>query len=256
MKTSQTYFCNASDLGKIRLSGKSAPEFVRVMTTVELRRIETPGEASLSLVLNAEGEIIDLVMVGRTGQAEYMLITHPNTVDELTEWLEAHAALKDPEGQAVFEDLKVENRTKSLASFALYGPAAQMILDELGHTDVSAHLGDKNLTLITIGQLQVMVIRWPFLREHGQSMPLMPEGEVFEVYLPAQGAEDFKEILFGFEEIDLESFEDYLAKRKEVHTWLSASEDAAYIKPTSAGLKALMRAGKDFVGARALLEEK
>lgn len=255
MKISQTYFSDISELGKIRLSGKSAPEFVRVMTTVELRRIETPGEASLALVLNAEGEIIDLIMIGRTGQHEYILITHPGTVDELTEWLQAHAELKDPEDNLVFADLKVEDRTDPLAAFALYGPAAQMILNELGKTDLSVELADKNLTLITIGQLSVMVIRWPFLREHGQTMPLMSEGEVFEVYLPVQGADDFEDILLSFAELDPESFEEYTARRKELDTWFSAAEEAAYIKPESEGLKALMRPSTDFVGARALAEK-
>lgn len=252
MENTGTYFCDVSRLGKIRISGESASEFIKVMTTVELRKIETPGEAALALVLDAEGEIIDVIMVARTGQHEYMLISHEATRGELTEWLQAHAEIKDSEGAPVFEDIKVEDRTASIATFALYGPAAQMILTELSKTDVSKEFGDKNITLITVGELQVMVIRWPLLRAQGYKMPLMSEGEVFEVYLPVKAGSSFEEILLGFSEIDPECYEDYVKRRKAAHTWFSAAEDAAYIKPTSEGLKALMRSSADFVGAKAL----
>lgn len=252
---SGTYFCDVSRLGKIRISGESAPEFIRVMTTVELQRVATPGEAALSLVLDAEGEILDLVMVARTGQHEYMLITHETTVDELTEWLQAHAALRDSGGIAVFEDIKVENRTKNIATYALYGVASQMILNELAKIDISKEFGDKNITLITIGELQVMVIRWPLLRSHGHAMPLMSEGEVFEVFLPVKAGPAFEEILLGFSEINPESYEDYKQRRLAANTWFSAAEAAAYIKPTSAGLQALLRKKSDFVGAKALERE-
>ncbi|MDR1087778.1 MAG: hypothetical protein LBL23_00595 [Coriobacteriales bacterium] len=247
-----TYFTDVSRMGKIRLSGKSSPEFVKVMTTVELWRLETPGQAAIALVLNAEGEIIDLVMIGRTGEHEYLLLTNPGAVCEVTEWLEAHAELANNEGVAVFEDIKVEDRTDRIGTFALYGSEAQMILDELSKSDVSAELGDKNLTLLTIGRLQVMIVRWPLLRTHGQDMPLMAEGEVFEVHLPAKAAEDFKKILLGISEIVLETPEEYIARRRRAHTCFDAAEQDVYIRPETAGLKALLRSSSDFVGARAL----
>ncbi|MDR1357801.1 MAG: hypothetical protein LBJ48_00365 [Coriobacteriales bacterium] len=252
MEETGTYFADVSRIGKIRLSGKSSPEFVNVMTTVEHWRLETPGQAAIALVLNAEGEIIDLVMIGRTGEHEYILITSPETVCELTEWLEAHAGLANSEGAAVFEDIKVEDRTDRIGAFALYGPDAQMILDEMSKSDVSAELGEKNLTLVSIGRLQVMILRWPLLRSHGQDMPLKAEGEVFEVYLPAKATDDFKKILLSFAEIDPEDYGEYFARRRRAHTCFDAAEQDVYIRPETAGLKALLRSDADFVGARAL----
>lgn len=245
MKTRKTYFCDVSQLGKIHLSGQSVYEFVRVMTTLDMHHLDASGRAGVALVLNAEGDIIDVVMVARTGSYEYIFITHPQTVGELTEWLQAHAKITSSEGTAVFEDIKVENKSRSVASFALYGPKALAILNELGQVDLKAKLGKDKLGLMTIGELEVLVIRWPFLCSH-------EEGAVYEVYLPAQGSEVFKEILLGFAEIDLEEFEAYKARRSTAQTWFTAAEEAAYIKPKSKSLQALMRLENDFVGARAL----
>lgn len=247
-----TFFCDVSRLGKIRLSGEDAPEFVKVMTTVDLWRLETAGKVAPALILNAEGNIIDLVMIGRSGEREYILITHPDTVDELTQWLTAHAELKDSQGAPVFKDLKVSDATERIAAYALYGLKARMILDDLTKEELSDELGEKTLSLVTIGELQVMLIRWPLLRAHALDSPLMPGGDVFEVYLPVKAAATFEEILLGFPEIDPESFEEYVQRRRAVHTWFDAAEEAAYIKPESAGLKALLRSSHDFVGAKAL----
>ncbi len=252
MHDTGTWFSDSSPIGKIRISGENASEFVRVMTTVEPWRLEMPGQFAVALVLNAEGDIIDLVMIARTGDQEYILFSSPETTDELVMWLQAHAEIVDGEGGAVFEDLGVEDVSSPIATIALYGPKAQMILDELSGKDVSETLGDKNLALFPIGQLQVMIVRWPFLRAHGWQMPLEAEGEVFEVYLPAQASEDFKQILLGFAEIDPESFEDYKARRRAAHTWFAPAEQAAYIKPESSGLRALLRSSSDYVGAKAL----
>ena len=255
MSIHQTYFSDVSCLGKIRLSGASAPEFVKVMTTVEPSSVETPGKAARALILNAEGCIIDLVTLSRTGELEYMLVSSSETVDELTEWLQAHAQLTTIEGAPVFRDIQVENTTSRIATFALHGPHALAILGELCAADLAAELGGRQSALITIGQLQVLLLRWSFLCASDQCITPAAkggQGEVFEVYLPAQAAEDFKQILFGFEEIDQESFEEYVSRRYKAHTWFASAEQAAYSRPETAGLTALLRVSSDFVGARAL----
>lgn len=261
MTSAGTYFSDISPLGKIRISGTSSHEFIKVMTTVELCRLHAPGLAAPALVLNAEGYILDMVMIYRTGEHEYLLVSHPQTADELFEWLEAHAELVGQDGVAAFEDIKVEDTTSAVGIVALYGPGAQMILEELSKADLSAALASAHLTLITIGQLEVMVARWPFLRAQGQDLPteglegLEGLGQVFEVYLPAGASEDFKQILLGFEEIDPQSFDEYKARRQQAHTWFGAAEDAAYCMPVTDELRALMRQSKDFVGARALKQQ-
>lgn len=253
-KENSTYFCDISRLGKIHVSGASAPEFIRVMTTVEPWRVETPGQAARALVLNGEGEILDLIMIARTGEQEFLLIGNAEPAAELVEWLQAHAKLADNEGVLVFEDIEIQDSTAPVAALALYGPEAQMVLDELSAGDVSEELGDKSIALVTIGKLPVMVLRWPWLNASAQDMPLVLEGEVFELYFSAQVVEEFKTILLGFAELDPESYDEYVDRRQKAHTWFGAAEDAAYLKPETAGLLALLRTDHDFVGAKALKE--
>lgn len=260
MKRSNTYFSDVSPLGKIRLSGTGASEFVKVMTTVELQRLATPGRLAPALVLNGEGEVLDLVTIARTDEHEYVLTSNPQTADELTEWLQAHAEIES-EGTAVFADVEVENNTDRIATIALYGPEALAILNGLSGPDVDEALDDGDLGIVTIGALQVMVVRWPLLGSQGRGVSsgkeksAEGEGMVYEIHLPSQASEDLKLILLGFSEIDPESYQEYVARRRRAHTWFEAAEQAAYIKPESAGLQSLLRPGEDFVGAKALREQ-
>ena len=252
MSEQQTYFCDVSSLGKIRVSGTSAPEFIKVMTTVEPSCLGAPGKVAKALVLNAEGEILDLVMIGRTGECEYLLITHPDTVEEVVEWLSAHAGLKNESKALVFDDIKIEDTTAQVGVVALYGREASAILGELSSADIKAVFGEDHLALITVGQLQLMVMCWQFLASQTQDKAYEDEGSVYEVFLPIKASEDFKDILLGFMEIDPESFDDYKTKRRATHTWFDGAEQAAYVKPETEELRSLLRPSLDFVGAKAL----
>ena len=248
----RTFFSDVSRLGKIRLSGESSPEFVKVMTTVDLTRLSSPGKVAPALILNGEGYVLDLIMLSQTGEFEYLVVCNPDTSEELTEWLQAHAKLTTPEGVTVFEDIAVEDTSDRVATFALYGPDAQMILSELSGSDIQAQLGEDDLTTIIIGQLPVLLLRWPFLRDLNKDARPLDGGEVFEVHLPSQAAEDFEQILLGFVEIDPEGYEDYRQKRQHAHTWFDGADEAAYHRADTPALKSLMRASSDFVGAKAL----
>lgn len=236
---SNTFFADISAIGKIRVSGLDAPKFIHIMTTVEANAVSDLGQVAPALLLTAQAEIIDIVMIARSGPQEFMLTTDPNTVQEVFEWLLAHSQIADDQG-LIFADLDISNQTDKIATLALYGDDVELILGEITNTVVTDSLSDVNLGIMEIGQLPVMILKWPFLNE-----------DVHEIHLPAAAVQDLQNLLLSFAEIDPESFAEYQMRRKAAHTWFIAAGQESYIKPVGSGFSGLIRRTLDFVGSQA-----
>jgi hypothetical protein len=239
-KTSKAHFVFLENLGRIRLSGASAALFIHTMTTVDISSLDEVGAAAAALILTGQGEIIDLVILARTGDTEYMLTTHPATKDEVFAWLEAHAELSDEAG-SVFSQLELEDKTKDLKTVAVYGPAAHCIVNDLAGGELDAALLGRCVGLCELDGLPAFVFSYPLL-----------EGGYFELSVAPNCAPSLEHLLLSFSEIDPDSWEEYCAKRQAARTWFSGAEQSEYRRPDSPELSALMRTTRDFVGARAL----
>jgi glycine cleavage system aminomethyltransferase T len=233
------------------------------MTSVDTGRLATIGSAAPALILNAHAEVIDLVIVMRTGNNEYLISTSPATTCEVEEWLRAHSAIADDRGP-VFAGLEVSDESASLAAVAIHGTEASEILTELFGSSPDLLLCSSALTTATIGRLDVMLFAWPLLRSAQPSTQAdalvastQPDNAradalVYELIVPAGALPALTDILLGFSELDPEDFEQYRHRRKAAHTWFLAAEQPGYIKPDTPELVALLRPERDFVGARAL----
>ncbi|MCL1891058.1 MAG: hypothetical protein FWG00_03440 [Coriobacteriia bacterium] len=239
-ESDRAQFAFLDGLGRIRLSGASAPLFVHTMTTVDISRLDKVGTAAAALVLTGQAEIIDLVIITRTGDTEYMLTTHPSTKGEVFAWLEAHAELSDETG-AVFSQLELEDKTKDLKTVAVYGPAAHTIIDDLAAGELDATLGGRCAGLCTLDGLPAFVFSYPLL-----------EGGYFELSVAPSLSPSLEHLLLSFPEIDPASWEEYCAARQAARTWFSGAERSEYCQPDTPELSALLRTTRDFVGARAL----
>jgi hypothetical protein len=220
--------------------------------------VSEPGQLAPALLLTSQAEIIDIIMVARTGTEEFMLTAHPDTASEVFEWLLSHSQIADEAG-AVFADLEISDQTDALATLALYGGSAAAILDELTSGGWQTALdGRAALGIVEIGRLSVMLVKWPFLQGGSadgladSSAASSADPWVYEIHLPKAANAELQNILLGFAEVDPESFDDYRQRRKAAHTWFSASERAAYTTPSTPGLLTLLRETRDFVGAKAL----
>ena len=239
-----TYFTILHDLGRVRISGSTAALFIKTMTTVDPARISEVGTAAPALVLTSDAEIIDVVMILRTGDVEYMLTCMPATREEMYSWLQAHALLSDESGP-IFEDLVLTDETEHLVTLAVYGPDAYAIVDELAAQGLEAALGSGQVAVVFLGDPHNGIMSLVC------TYPLLPLGYL-ELNVTPEVLEGLEYLLLSFPEIDPEPFEEFYALRRAAHTWFNDADSAAYMRPDTARLQALIRQSRDFVGARAL----
>jgi glycine cleavage system aminomethyltransferase T len=236
------HFTDISPIGKLRISGSSAHDFIRTMFTADVEKLEQLGGATASLLLTGEAEIIDTVIIIRTGDNEYMVTTHSQTVEEVFDWLTAHGKITDDEG-AIFEGLEITNQTAALADVVLFGEGSRAVIDELSNGTFASAPHTGHITLVQLDTVTVLVFE----------SPVLPGiGEVYELLCPPDGAEGLKYAFMSFPEIDPMPFDEYRALRIESKTWFEQADEASYIFPHDAGLLHLIRKESDFVGAKAL----
>jgi glycine cleavage system aminomethyltransferase T len=234
------YFTDMSALGKLRINGADSEKFLTTMMTADMLPLQVIGGATTGLLLTGEAEIIDVAVIVRTGDAEFMVTTNPSVAHEVFEWLEAHAAISDDEGP-VFPALTVSEQTDDLAVTVLYGEGTNSILDELIPGGLASALRLERLSMAHLDTVPAMILRPPFAFEG-----------CFELFYPPQSREAVEHALLSFPEIDPASEDDYQKLRKEQGTWFEAADEAAYRHPDELDLMHLIREDQDFVGARAL----
>jgi len=214
--------------------------FIHTMTTVDSALLEQIGDATPALLLSSKAEVIDVVMLTRTGHFEYMLTTHPETRHEVFTWLDAHAWIGDNAG-LVFADLGLTDETGSLVTIAVYGPDSSMIVDTLAAHGLDEVLGSGHSALCELDGIPAFVFTYPLLSEG-----------YFELTVAPSLAPQLEAILLSFPELNPSSFDEYRAARLRAGTWFEGAEASKYHLVDSPQLTALVRMQHDFVGARAL----
>jgi glycine cleavage system aminomethyltransferase T len=212
------------------------------MFTADTEALAEPGTTTASLLLTGEAEIIDVVLIIRTGDNEYMVTTNPSTANEAFAWLEAHAKIRDDEG-ALFENLAITNETEKLAGVVLFGKGSTAVLDELAGQPLAAfpHVG--HLTMAQLDTVPALIL----------DSPLLPtEAEAYELFCPPASVQGLIHALLSFPEIDPLDTDEYRALREQQGTWFAQADEAAYSFPDETGLMRLVRASMDFVGGQAL----
>jgi glycine cleavage system aminomethyltransferase T len=235
-----------SALGKFRVGGAAAHDFIRIMFTVDTALLAEPGSVAPSLLLTGEAEVIDLALIIRTGPDEYMVTTSPATIDEAFAWLSAHGEISDEEG-AIFEGLTLSNETKKLADVVLFGEGSTAVLNELAVGGLAASPCTGKLTMAQLDTVPALVLASPVL-------PGEPSGEVFELFCPPEQARGLAHAFLSFPEMEPMEAEEYRLLRTQQNTWFSQAAAAAYTFPDEAALMHLVRTPLDFVGGKALSE--
>ncbi|MDR2587719.1 MAG: hypothetical protein LBC23_05620 [Coriobacteriales bacterium] len=237
-------FCDMSALGKFRVSGAAAHDFIRIMFTADTALLAEPGSVAPSLLLTGEAEVIDLVLIIRTGPDEYMVTTSPATIDEAFAWLSAHGKISDEEG-AIFEGLALSNETDKLADVVLFGEGSTAVLEELAVGGFAASPCTGSLTMVQLDTVPALMLASPVL-------PGEPSGEVFELFCSPAGAQGLANAFLSFPEMEPVEVDEYRSLRAQQGTWFSQAAAAAYTFPDEAALMGFVRAPMDFVGGQAL----
>lgn len=237
------HFCDMSGLGKLRISGKDSHDFIRIMFTADVGVFKKIGNRAAALLLTGEAEVIDVVMIIRTGDNEYMVTTNEENTDEAFSWLLAHSQIKDEQG-AIFGNLNISDESDALADIVLFGSGARKVLSELSKGTLDVSPSTEALSMVQLGNSAVLLL--------DVSGPLGFEQDAFELLCPNDSANGIIYMLMSFPEINPIELIDYIQIRTDRGTWFAASKDVAYVYPDDVQLMHLVRAQMDFVGGKSL----
>ena len=222
--------CDISSYGTLRIAGADALRFVRTMCTGPIDETLDVLVPVQGLLLTSEGEVIDVVTVLRTGDAEFMMLTFPQNTDEVVEWLQAHAEISDDNGP-VFAHVSVEDHSDLLAVLLLCGQGVERPYKEL----VSA----------CEGQIAIMPCDVSSNVSYG-----IPEKPAHILFAPINAASAIGDFLLDYPNIEVISEEELTEKCIEQGAYLPQLYEAEYVKVTDVSLGDFIRDGNDFVGAR------
>ncbi|HLF96260.1 MAG TPA: glycine cleavage system aminomethyltransferase GcvT, partial [Methylococcaceae bacterium] len=153
------------------LSGAQSRSFLRHLLANDVARLESPGHALYSCMLNAEGGVVDDAIVYRLAADRFRLVSNAATRARVQDWLQQHA---EESG------VRIERRD-DLAMLAVQGPkaraAADLVLGRLGF-DEQALQALKPFTAVI--QNDWLVARTGYTGEDG-----------YEIMLPSAQAESF-----------------------------------------------------------------
>jgi aminomethyltransferase len=159
---------DVSHLGKIEIIGPGAKEWANQIFTNDLNRI-TAGQAQYSLLCNAEGGVIDDVIIYCRGDDEVFVI--PNAAN-------AHFVFQVLVAQIGSANFSLNNRHQDFAVIALQGPLSGQVLASVGlHRDLEymsfadVHFDGTSFTLCRTG----------YSGEHGYEL-LPPKNQASELW--------------------------------------------------------------------------
>lgn len=227
-----------SHMGEIEVSGSDAGRALDYALAGHLSAVKV-GRARYTVICNAEGGVLDDLVVYRLGEGGYFVVANASNAPTVA------AALAE---RASGFDVRVTDRSADTALIAVQGPRAAKIIDEVCMADLDA-LPYYGSTPTTIAGCEVMLARTGYTGEDG-----------FEVYARSEHAVEVWETLadagaaYGLLPTGL-ACRDTL--RLEAGMALYGNELTVDTNPFEAGLGRVVKFDKsgDFVG-RAALESK
>lgn len=164
-----------SHMGQFIVSGAGAAAYLNRVLTNDIAALQ-PGQGQYSLLLNAEGGVIDDLIAYRTSEREFFLVVNASRIDADWSHMEAQLTAED--------DVLMANASDFTAGLAIQGPLARQAAATVFGAD--AVYPEHNTILVT-------------MTEHGP-MWLCGTGytgeEGFEFFMPVEQAETwFRQIV-------------------------------------------------------------
>ena len=160
--------CDLSGLGSILLCGSSAPSFVAAAFAGKVLSV---GEVAYEAVLTGDGSLVSVVLLARTGDAEYAFWDLSGRGDALHAWIRFLSEVEQG-GNRAFPDIEVEDAAEALVPLLLWGKEATAVLtDYLGDQEppVPGTVANRNLDA-----LGCLVATLPTRVEHGYLVLVPP----------------------------------------------------------------------------------
>jgi aminomethyltransferase len=118
---------DVSHMGEFRLRGPQALDLIQRTTSNDASKLQ-PGKAQYACLPNAEGGIVDDLLVYMLAENDYFLVVNASNIEKDWNWLVQHNT----------EGVEMENVSDRLSLFAVQGPKAASALSTLTNTDLGA----------------------------------------------------------------------------------------------------------------------
>jgi aminomethyltransferase len=181
---------DVSHLGKLSVTGSGSADFLNAVFTNDLRRI-VPGQAQYSMLCNADGGVVDDLIVYLRADDDLLVI--PNAANAAS--VIASLAARAP------EDVAVRNRHTDFAVIAVQGPRSAQVMSDVGLPSVTTHpeLGYMSFVDAQWRDLPVVVCRSGYSGEHGyEVLPRWADaGVLWDALLTAAQSYDGRPIGLG-----------------------------------------------------------
>lgn len=223
---------DVSHMRPVDIQGPDAQAFLRSLLANDVAKLRAPGKALYSCMLNADGGVVDDLIVYFRGPASYRIVVNAGTADKDVAWMQA---------QSQGLDLAIERRN-DLAMIAIQGPEARGLTAPLLPPDCQATTQELKPFFATEGG-RWFVGRTGYTGEDG-----------LEVMLPAEDAPAFWQDLIatGFKPCGLGARD---TLRLEAGMNLYGQDMDETVGPLEAGLAwtvAWEPVDRDFIGREAL----
>lgn len=135
---------DVSHMGEIKVSGTSAASFLQKLLSNNIEKL-IDNQAQYTLLLNADGGIIDDLIVYRLKETEFLLCVNAANIEKDFHHIQS-LAQKEP-------DLSITNVSDDYAQLALQGPKASSLLKELTHSELPQRFFIKQIEIAGISTL-------------------------------------------------------------------------------------------------------
>ena len=112
---------DVSHMGEIEIIGPGALDLVQKLTTNDVRKLED-NQVQYSALTNADGGVIDDLLVYRINEEYLLLVVNASNADKDFAWIKGHSDGAEAE---------VHNTSHGYALMALQGPKSERILQDL-----------------------------------------------------------------------------------------------------------------------------
>ncbi|MDC7245912.1 MAG: glycine cleavage system aminomethyltransferase GcvT [Sphaerochaetaceae bacterium] len=151
---------DVSHMGRIRISGESACEYLDYLLTNDVRKM-IDGQLIYSLMCYPDGTVVDDVILYRLDGKTFFMVLNSSNIEKDISWI----TLDNPHHEEAGL-ITVENLSESTSQFALQGPQSASILDTLG-VDTSSIHRFSSLGSVSVSGVNVMISRNGYTGEDG-----------------------------------------------------------------------------------------
>lgn len=117
---------DVSHMGEFFLKGEKALDLIQKISSNDASKL-VPGKAQYSCMPNADGGIVDDLIIYMISETEYMLVVNASNIEKDWNWIKSHNTF----------DVTMENRSEEWSLLAIQGPKAAEAMQSLTTVDLA-----------------------------------------------------------------------------------------------------------------------